>query len=139
MICHGDLHPFNLLVQDNGTVTVIDWTAAVLAEPAFDVAFTSMLLANPPLDASGAIGAIVGFAGRRLANRFIGAYREAAPHHNLANIDWYRALHGTRMLLEVASLQARNADGAAHHPFTALAPAAIAAIAAATGVVAIKS
>lgn len=29
VICHGDLHPFNLLVTDDGAVTVIDWTAAV--------------------------------------------------------------------------------------------------------------
>ena len=51
VICHGDLHPFNLLVDDNGDVTVVDWTAAIRAEPAYDVAFTAMLLANPPLDA----------------------------------------------------------------------------------------
>lgn len=134
VICHGDLHPFNLLVHANGTVTVVDWTAAILAEPAFDVAFTSVLLANPPLDASVAVGALVGYAGRRLERRFIRAYRDAAPHHDLANIDWYRALHGVRMLLEVASLQALDTEGAERHPFETLAPAAITAIAAATGI-----
>lgn len=132
--CHGDLHPFNLLVQGDGSITVVDWTSAILAAPAFDVAFTSMLLANPPLDASGPIGVVIGFAGRRLAKRFVSAYRDAAQQDDLTNIDWYQALHSTRLLLEVASLEARDAEGAQRHPYNARASAARAAIVAATGI-----
>ena len=33
VICHGDLHPFNLLVDERGAVIVIDWTAAACAPP----------------------------------------------------------------------------------------------------------
>jgi aminoglycoside phosphotransferase (APT) family kinase protein len=40
VICHGDLHPFNALVAD-GQVTVLDWSACLLAPRAYDVAFTS--------------------------------------------------------------------------------------------------
>ena len=133
VVCHGDLHPFNLLVDATGAVTVVDWTASILAAPAFDVAYTSMLLANPPLDASGPIGAMVGYAGRRLAKRFVRAYRRASPHHDLTNIEWYCALHGARMLLEVASMTAEDSERAAQHPFNALAPASTAAIFAMTG------
>src|SRR5688500_1108020 len=31
VVCHGDLHPFNLLVDADGTVTVLDWSASLLA------------------------------------------------------------------------------------------------------------
>ena len=48
VICHGDLHPFNLLV-DGDRWTLIDWSAAVVADPHYDLAFTTLMLANPPL------------------------------------------------------------------------------------------
>lgn len=133
VICHGDLHPFNLLVDDDGDVTVIDWTAAIRAEPAYDVAFTSMLLANPPLDAPGPLGAIIHWIGGRLSRRFVKRYRTIAPQHDLGNLDWYCALHSTRILIEVASLEVRHGPGAGGHPFGALIPAATNALTAVTG------
>ncbi len=48
VICHGDLHPFNLLV-DGDEWTLIDWSTAVVADPHYDLAFTTLMLANPPL------------------------------------------------------------------------------------------
>ena len=133
VICHGDLHPFNLLVDDDGEVTVIDWTAAIRAEPAYDVAFTSLLLANPPLDAPGPLGAIIHWVGGRLSRRFVNRYRTIAPEHDLGNLDWYRALHGARFLIEAASLEAKHGPGGGGHPFGALIPAATKALTAVTG------
>ena len=133
VICHGDLHPFNLLVDDDGDVTVIDWTAAILAEPAYDVAFTSLLLANPPLDAPGPLGAVIHWVGGRLSRRFVNRYRTTAPQHDLGNLDWYRALHGARFLIEAASLEAKRGPGGGGHPFGALIPAATKAVTAVTG------
>ncbi len=52
VICHGDLHPFNLLA-DGDRVTVLDWSNALLAPRAYDVAFTSLLLSEPPLRVPG--------------------------------------------------------------------------------------
>lgn len=130
-ICHGDLHPFNLLVQENGDVTVIDWTASIRAEPAYDVAFTALLLANPPLAAPAPLAAVIRRVGARLARRFEARYRALAPDHDLTHLDWYRALHGTRILVEAAGIEARDgADGG--HPFGALIPAATAALTAVT-------
>jgi aminoglycoside phosphotransferase (APT) family kinase protein len=133
VVCHGDLHPFNLLVRDNGDVTVVDWTAALRAEPAYDVAFTALLLANPPLDAPGPLAAVIRWVGGRLARRFVARYRAIAPDHDLRALDWYRALHGTRILLEAATLEARHGPGAGGHPFGALMPAAASALHAVTG------
>lgn len=135
MICHGDLHPFNLLVVDDGDVTVIDWTAAIRAEPAYDVAFTAMLLGNPPLDAPGPLGAVIHWVGGRLARRFVNRYRTIAPANDLGALDWYRALHGTRILIEVASLEAKHGPGVGGHPFGTLIPAATKALSAITGTV----
>jgi aminoglycoside phosphotransferase (APT) family kinase protein len=130
VICHGDLHPFNLLV-DHGDVTVIDWTGAIRAEPAFDVAFTTMLLANPPLDAPRPLDTIIRGVGSHLARRFVARYRALAPSHDLGGLDWYRALHGARILVEAASQKARHDAGG--HPFGALIPAATSALRAVTG------
>jgi aminoglycoside phosphotransferase (APT) family kinase protein len=129
VICHGDLHPFNVLVDD-GQTTVIDWTAAVRAEPAYDVAFTSLLLANPPMSAPRPLDAVIGLVGRRLARRFTCDYRRLAPTNDLSPVTWYQALHGTRLLLDSVSHQ----PAAAGHPFAALADAAASAVEAATGV-----
>ena len=49
VICHGDMHPFNVLVDDEGRPTVLDWSAAVFAAPSYDLGFTSLMLAEPPL------------------------------------------------------------------------------------------
>jgi len=132
VICHGDLHPFNLLVTADGAVTVIDWTAAIRAEPAYDVAFTAMLLANPPLEASGPLGTVIRWVGTRLARRFVDRYRTIAPGRDLGALDWYRALHGIRILIEAASMEARNEPGGAH-PFGALVSAASSTVTQFTG------
>jgi hypothetical protein len=49
VICHGDLHPFNLLVDADGEVTVLDWSASLLAPGAYDLAFTGLVFAEPPV------------------------------------------------------------------------------------------
>jgi len=133
VICHGDLHPFNLLVDENGDVMVVDWTVAVRAEPAYDLAFTAILLANPPLDAPGPLKPVIRWVGSRLARRFMTRYRAIAEHDDLESLAWYRALHGTRILLEAASLDARGGPSDARHPFHALVPVAASAVSAVTG------
>ncbi|MBK6671255.1 MAG: phosphotransferase [Actinobacteria bacterium] len=42
---------FNLLV-DGDRWTLIDWSTAVLADPHYDLAFTDLMLRNPPLGGS---------------------------------------------------------------------------------------
>lgn len=133
VICHGDLHPFNLLVDDLDTVRVIDWTAAIRAAPAYDLAFTTMLLATPPLDAPRPLDAVIRLVGGRVARAFIARYRALSPHSDLGGLDWYQALHGTRILIEAASQEARHGPGGSGHPFGALVPAATAAVNAVTG------
>jgi aminoglycoside phosphotransferase (APT) family kinase protein len=133
VLCHGDLHPFNLLVREDGALTVLDWTAALLAAPAYDAAFTALLLANPALDAPGPLGKVIRSVGTRLARRFIRDYRARAPHGALENLDWYSALHSLRILVQVADIEHAGADGLGRHPFGALLPVAEATLRRTTG------
>ena len=74
VICHGDLHPFNLLA-DGDRVTVLDWSTALLAPRAHDVGFTSLLLSEPPLRVPGWQRPLVRMFGQVLARRFVRGYQ----------------------------------------------------------------
>jgi aminoglycoside phosphotransferase (APT) family kinase protein len=133
VICHGDLHPFNVLA-DGDVLTVLDWTGAVLADPCFDLALTELLLANPPLDLPRPLAALARRAGKLLARRFVARYSAANPHASLNALDWYRALHSARVLIDVTQLRAEHGPEARGHPWRLIAPAAASNLSTATGV-----
>src|SRR5260370_452010 len=62
VIGHGDIHPFNLLTQGERW-TLLDWTSALIADPAYDLAFTTLMLRHPPLAAPAPLRPIIGAAG----------------------------------------------------------------------------
>jgi aminoglycoside phosphotransferase (APT) family kinase protein len=119
VLCHGDFHPLNLIVGDAG-VTVVDWTAARLGPPAFDVAFTALLLAHPPIHVGPALRRPLQTSGRWLARRFVARYRKQAHAAGwelpTEQLDWYTRLHAARILLDTAAL----GDTAEHHPYAML-------------------
>jgi aminoglycoside phosphotransferase (APT) family kinase protein len=119
--CHGDLHPFNVLA-DGGQTVVLDWTAAQIAHPAYDLAFTHLLLANPPLDAPKPLRPIINAAARRVANRFITTYRKLGPHPIEADtLHWYRSLQACRILTDLATWRgADELDAHRGHPWLAM-------------------
>ena len=124
VVCHGDLHPFNVLADGNRTV-VLDWTAGQIAHPAYDLAFTHLLLANPPLDAPKPLRPIINPAARRIANRFITTYRKIGPHPvDSDTLHWYHGLQGCRILTDLAGWRGSGELGAHHgHPWLAIEPA----------------
>jgi aminoglycoside phosphotransferase (APT) family kinase protein len=123
VLCHGDLHPFNLL-RDGERITVLDWTGALVAPPAFDVALTRLLLRYPPLAAPPALRPIIGAGAAVLARRFVRRYRRANPTADLTNLDWYTALHATRVLLDLATWQNNDDPRISDHPWNLIAPGA---------------
>ena len=134
VICHGDVHPFNVLAGAEG-LTLLDWTGALLADPCFDVAPTELLLANPPLPLPAPLAPVVRAAGRVLARRFVAAYQRANPAVSLAGLGWFRALHSARMLIHDTQRRVEHGPDAGGHPYRFVAPAAARHLAAATGVV----
>ena len=41
---HGDYHPSNLLLRDDGSMVVIDWTQMEVSDPRFDLAWTLVVV-----------------------------------------------------------------------------------------------
>ena len=135
VICHGDLHPFNLLA-DGDRVTVLDWSTALLAPRAHDVGFTSLLLSEPPLRVPGWQRPVVRIFGRVLARRFVRGYqRQTGVTVERGELKWHQAIVCLRALTEVASWVHEGTDGAhAGHPWLISGPAFARRITSLTGV-----
>jgi aminoglycoside phosphotransferase (APT) family kinase protein len=132
-ICHGDIHPFNLLV-DGDRWTLLDWTTALIADPAFDLAYTIMMLRRPPLAAPPPVRALLSAAGTALARRFLAAYRRAGGMRpDSAALRWFSCLHALRIVVEVDSWHRDGGPGRPDHPWTAMAPWAARQLARTTG------
>ena len=134
VICHGDLHPFNLLA-DGDRVTVLDWSNALLAPRAYDVAFTSLLLSEPPLHVPDWQRPLVRMLGRLLARRFVRGYqRQAAATVEPAELRWHQAVVCLRALTEVAGWVHQDVAGTrAGHPWLVSGPTMARRLAALTG------
>lgn len=125
VVCHGDLHPFNVLVDTAGTTTVLDWSAAVLGPRAYDVAFTSLLLSEPPVVLPRVLAPAGRAGGRMLARRFRRAYTsELGTGIDPASLRWHEAVVCLRALVEVAMwVAAGEIDGRGGHPWLISGPA----------------
>jgi aminoglycoside phosphotransferase (APT) family kinase protein len=126
VICHGDLHPFNLLV-DGDRVSVVDWTVALIADPAFDLAFTAMTMALAPIAVPRGLRRPVRAAARQGAQQFLRRYRAHAAHAAASleadMLAWYTGVHCLRALVEVAEWVAADiVDGKAGHPWLLMGP-----------------
>jgi aminoglycoside phosphotransferase (APT) family kinase protein len=95
VVCHGDLHPLNLLFEGERVVAVLDWELARLADPAFDVARTLMLLRMSPAPTPHVPRAVVKRVSKRLGKSFVEEYR---THRGVdeASLQWHEALHCLR-------------------------------------------
>jgi aminoglycoside phosphotransferase (APT) family kinase protein len=123
VICHGDLHPFNILAAGE-LVTVLDWSACLLAPRAYDVAFTTSMLSAPPLLLPAPLRPLIRRSGRLLAARFIRRY-EAHGGVSISSADvlWHQAVVSLRALTEVAGwVHAGVIGDRAGHPWLASGP-----------------
>ena len=123
VICHGDLHPFNLLV-DGHRWTLIDWSTAVLADPHYDLAFTTLMLANPPLGGPSPLRAATRAIGTRIANRFLRSYEQQSGRSvDPERLLWGRRAHALRALVEIATWEANDTlDAHREHPWLTMRP-----------------
>ena len=101
VVCHGDLHPMNLLFDGKRVVAVLDWELARLADPAFDVARTVMLLRMAPYPMSNASRRVMNSLAGRLAKSFVESYEAERPLDK-QSVEWHEALHCLRTLTMAA-------------------------------------
>src|SRR5262245_8691806 len=77
-ICHGDFHPLNVLMSGREVTAVIDWPNAVVADPAYDVAATKVILAFVPISlmpVSAPARAVIQVARLVMVRRYMAAMR----------------------------------------------------------------
>jgi aminoglycoside phosphotransferase (APT) family kinase protein len=93
VVCHGDFHPMNLLVQSGRVTGVVDWTlrSMKIAEPAYDVGATLVLIGHAPVDVPWFLRGVATGLRRRLVRAYLARYQAkcALPP---ASLQYYEAL-----------------------------------------------
>lgn len=123
VICHGDLHAYNVLVEADVVTAVLDWTNLRIAPRAFDVAYTGLVLSYPPLAAPALATPLIRLLGRRGRRRFEQSYL-ASSNASIGALDWYEALHAFRLITAlVTSDDAKTPNAESdQHPWRLSAP-----------------
>ncbi|MCP4653800.1 MAG: aminoglycoside phosphotransferase family protein [bacterium] len=79
-LCHGDFHPMNILIDRDGSLTVIDWTDATVGDRHFDVAHTMNLFRISKIAAVGGLARLLlRLTSGRMLGRFLDAYERLSP------------------------------------------------------------
>jgi len=113
VICHGDLHPQNVLVDHGRISGVLDWPNALIADAAFDVASTWVILRFAPVGlASMSAGRrfLVRFGQPMLAARYLRGYRRRRSI-DPACLPYYEVAAAMRALVRAGEMRSRSADG----------------------------
>ena len=90
VVCHGDYHPLNVVMDGERVAGVVDWSQAIVAEPAFDIAATRVLLLYPSAGAQAWLHWVVAPVRALAARRYLGFYR-AESAVDLGNLDYFEA------------------------------------------------
>ncbi len=76
VICHGDFHPINILIDQGAISGVVDWGGVRLADPAYDVGVTIALFKYGPVDLPGFAQPVVDAGRGWMIRRYQRAYEE---------------------------------------------------------------
>jgi aminoglycoside phosphotransferase (APT) family kinase protein len=107
-LCHGDLHPGNVLVG-NGRTSVIDWSGATHGVPEADYARTMLLLEQAdPLPGTPLLSRGLLSAGRSLfARTYARAYRRHLPNQ-VGQVRSWAIVHAAARLTEGIEVEERK-------------------------------
>lgn len=110
VVCHGDFHPLNVLI-DNGEVSgVIDWTYVRLANAAYDVGATIALFGQGPIDLPGVLQPPADRFRRWVIGRYYRAYQRLRKLDEGA-VRYYEALRCIGFLVEAGEHLRAVRDG----------------------------
>ena len=111
VLCHGDLHPLNIVRNPDGDV-VVDWTHAQYDDPLYDVAFSHFAMTIIPAPAPAFARPLIAAKGRRLAHRFLAEYeRLTSTTVDRERLAWFTRLTALRIRIEAAEWEAANPGG----------------------------
>ncbi len=123
VICHGDLHPLNVLIDTNGASWLLDWTTATIAPKEMDIGLTTGLLRCAPLKVPKFARPVVALITNRLAETFITAVSNVTAGSanrpvDRSAVDWWEALQCGRCLAQLVHGRLHT-DGVVgpDHPF----------------------
>ncbi len=88
-VCHGDFHPLNILYADGKVTGVLDWGGFSIADPAYDVGNTVMLISIPFRHLASSIDGLPPIDFDLMVERYLAAYRAHRPLDS-TNLDYYR-------------------------------------------------
>jgi aminoglycoside phosphotransferase (APT) family kinase protein len=91
VICHGDFHPHNLMVESGKLSGVIDWADVTLAEPTYDIAGLRVIALYADQGVPGWARAATDLARRLMVSRYMSIYRSAAPL-DTRNLPYYESI-----------------------------------------------
>lgn len=91
VICHGDYHPNNVLIDGEAVSGVIDWSLTKITEPELDIGNTRVILMLGPRDVPSFLQGIAGIMGRNLARRYYAAYKKLRPVDD-SRVRYYEAV-----------------------------------------------
>jgi len=121
VICHGDFHSQNILLERGAVSGVLDWPNALVADPAYDVASTRVILGLVPVDvlaATAPFRAAVRLARSLILARYLAGYRRERPV-DPGTLAYYEAVSCMRQMLRVAENRSSAASRAALNPLDA--------------------
>ncbi|MFX0083837.1 MAG: phosphotransferase family protein [Candidatus Hodarchaeota archaeon] len=97
-ICHGDFHPYNILIQDGKISGVLDWGGTLIADPAMDIANTIKLITIfPKYFPLGSEYESVDWD--KFSRLYLDAYHAQNPFDNI-KIDYYGVVRSLHSLID---------------------------------------
>jgi len=111
VICHGDLHPQNVLIDGRALSGVLDWPNVLVADDAFDVASTRLILRFVPVELASLPSAVrwLAHVGQPiLAHRYLAGYRRRRSIDR-ARLAYYEVAAAMRALVQAG--ERRTAGG----------------------------
>jgi len=105
VVCHGDFHPLNILVQDGQVTGVLDWPGFLIADPVLDIANTIVLSTIPFKHLAPTLGMEISTIDfEKFAEAYFNVYQAETPI-NSTHLDYYRVRRCVHALLEGAQGQ----------------------------------
>lgn len=118
VICHGDFHPWNVLIEDGVVSGVIDWANFHVAPAEYDLARSLLILTEAPMALPSLMCPIVRVVRRLIARSYLSQYRRLRPVDD-STFDYWLAFAATAMLVEGALAAVEERPHLWHDPVNA--------------------